>query len=229
MSTDGSRLASGGDDKEVRVWDLTKRTCLYVRKNAPCKCLAFTPDGRQIAGNLQQLPIGLPVDGRAHEVLLTSPAEAGLAPQPIIAVARTVADGRILVFARSIRVVTTLEGIVARALLLGAIPAIGLVIAAGIWLSRQAQWRVKAVNQSIDRIMQGHVQERLPVQNTADDFDQLADARASAACARAALSARRRSLRSIVSRVAASKSCSASCQSSARSGKVRSGSSESAK
>jgi signal transduction histidine kinase len=59
-------------------------------------------------------------------------------------------------------------------LVLGAIPAIGLIIAAGIWLSRQAQWRVKAVNQSIERIMEGHVQERLPVQDTADDFDQLA-------------------------------------------------------
>ena len=77
-------------------------------------------------------------------------------------------------FGRGIRVLTTLEGIVAQALILGAIPAIGLVIAAGIWLSRQAQWRVKAVNQSIERIMEGHVHERLPVQDTADDFDQLA-------------------------------------------------------
>jgi signal transduction histidine kinase len=50
-----------------------------------------------------------------------------------------------------------------------------LVLAAGIWLSRQAQWRVKAVNQSIERIMEGHVHERLPAQDTADDFDQLAN------------------------------------------------------
>ncbi len=166
---------SRGSDDQI-LWSVRSRTAVGApdEYNDVIYVALFTPDRRPLAGNLQQLPADLQADGRAHEVGLTSSAEEHSAPQPIIAVARALADGRILVFGRGIRVLTILEGIVAQALLLGAIPALGLVVAAGIWLSRQAQWRVKAVNQSIERIMQGHVQERLPVQETADDFDQLA-------------------------------------------------------
>jgi signal transduction histidine kinase len=134
----------------------------------------FAADGHLVAGNLTHLPPGLPVDGRVHELGLTKPY-SDAAPQPIIAVARQLPDGGVLVFGRGIRVLTSLEGIVARALILGAIPAIVLVMAGGIWLSRRARWRIKAVNRSIERIMEGHVQERLPVQDIADDFDHLAN------------------------------------------------------
>jgi signal transduction histidine kinase len=134
----------------------------------------FAPDGHLVTGNLTRRPLGLPADGRVHEVQLAV-TDSNAPPQPIIAVACPLADGGVLVFGRGIRVLTSLEGIVARALILGAIPAIVVVMAAGIWLSRRARWRIKAVNQSIERIMEGHVQERLPVQDIADDFDRLAN------------------------------------------------------
>jgi signal transduction histidine kinase len=168
-------ISQGSGDQIL--WSVRSRTALKApdEYNDMIFATLFTSDRRPLAGNLEQLPHKLPVDGRAHEVELTRLPEEHTAPQPIIAVARVLADGRILVFGRGIRVLAILEGIVGRALILGAIPAIGLVIAAGIWLSRQAQWRVKAVNQSIERIMEGHVHERLPAQDTADDFDQLAN------------------------------------------------------
>jgi signal transduction histidine kinase len=171
---EANAISRGSDDQIL--WSVRSRTALRApdEYNDVILVALFTPDRRPLAGNLEHLPPDLPADGRAHQVELMPSTDEHTAPQPIIAVARALADGRILLFGRGIRVLTTLEGIVAQALLLGAIPAIGLVIAAGIWLSRQAQWRVKAVNQSIERIMEGHVQERLPVQDTADDFDQLA-------------------------------------------------------
>jgi signal transduction histidine kinase len=158
------------------LWTVRRRTAHeYTDKYQDMIFAAlFASDGRLIAGNLEQIPRNLPVDGSVHQIDLIK-AGAASASQPILAVARRLADGRILVFGRGMRVLTTLANIVARALLLGAIPAIGPVIAAGIWLSRQAQWRVKAVNQSIERIMQGDVHERLPVQDIADDFDHLAN------------------------------------------------------
>jgi signal transduction histidine kinase len=168
-------ISQGSDDQIL--WSVRSRTALKSpdEYNDMIFAAVFTPDRGPVAGNLQRLPPKLLVDGQAHEVELSPSPGERMAPQPIIAVARVLADGRILVFGRGIRVLATLEGIVAQALILGAIPAIGLVIAAGIWLSRQAQWRVKTVNQSIERIMEGHVQERLPAQDTADDFDQLAN------------------------------------------------------
>jgi len=134
----------------------------------------FTPTGRLVAGDLQQLPPDLPIDGNPHQVALHRRG-SDATPRPVIAVARRLPSGQVLVIARGVGVLNTLEEIVAGTLLLGVIPAIGPALAAGIWLNRKAQRRIKAVNQSIERIMQGAVHERLPVHGIADDFDQLAD------------------------------------------------------
>jgi signal transduction histidine kinase len=134
----------------------------------------FTPTGRLIAGDLERIPADLPADGRVHEIELRRP-DIQDGPRPVVAVACRLANGDVLVIGRGVGVLNTLEDIVAGALLLGAIPAIGPALATGVWLSRQAQRRIKAVNQSIERIMQGAVHERLPVQGVADDFDHLAD------------------------------------------------------
>ncbi|HET6305846.1 MAG TPA: HAMP domain-containing sensor histidine kinase [Rhodopila sp.] len=142
--------------------------------NDPMVAALVGKDGHPIAGNVRAIPPDLPADGQVHKVELVT-TERNSPPQPMIAVARRLPDGTTLVFGRGIHVLTTLASIVAQAMIMCAIPAIGLVLAAGIWLSRQAQWRVKAVNQSIQRIMEGNIHERLPVQDLADDFDHLAD------------------------------------------------------
>jgi signal transduction histidine kinase len=132
----------------------------------------FAADGHLIAGNIQSLPRHLPPDGEAHSVRAATIAGAP-ALRPIIAVARRLPDGTTLVIGRGTGVLITLANIVLMALLLGVIPAIGPALIAGIWLSRQGQRRVKSINQAIERIMQGDVQQRLPVEGADDDFDQL--------------------------------------------------------
>jgi methyl-accepting chemotaxis protein len=172
VSTEASTVAQGPTDEIL--WTLRRRADSDHWDEFDEKIFAalFTSDRRLIAGNLETMPANLPADGLVHEVELIKPGNHAVG-QPIIAVARPLADGRILIFGRGVGVLTSLTDIVAQALILGAIPAIGLVSAAGIWLSRQAQWRVKAVNQSIERIMEGNIHERLPVQKIADDFDHL--------------------------------------------------------
>ncbi len=134
----------------------------------------FTPTGALIAGDLERVPADLPADGQPHDIELSRLGCHGVR-RPVVAVARRLPNGEVLVIGRGVGVLTALEDIVAGALLLGAIPAIGPALAAGVWLSRQAERRIKAVNQSIERIMQGAGHERLPVHGMADDFDRLAD------------------------------------------------------
>ena len=174
VSTEASTVSEGSTEEVL--WTVQRRTTHEYQDEYHDMSFAalFASDGRLLAGNLSRIPADLPADGRVHEVELI---QAGKYPadRPIIAEARPLPDGKVLVFGRGVDVLTTLVGIVARALIVGAIPAIGPGIAAGIWLSRQAQRRVKAVNQIIERIMQGNVRERLPVQDPADDFDHLAN------------------------------------------------------
>jgi signal transduction histidine kinase len=133
----------------------------------------FDASGQLISGNLSHVPQALPADGRAREVELREQGPDD-APRMVIAAASRLADGKMLVLGRGESVVTSLAWIVAGALILGIISAIAPALVAGKWLSHKAERRLKAINQSIERITQGNVQERLPVLGIADDFDDLA-------------------------------------------------------
>ena len=133
----------------------------------------FDASGHPIAGNLSHVPEALPADGHAREVEVRESGPDN-APRKVIAAASRLADGKLLVLGRGESVVTSLAWIVAGALILGVVSAIAPALAAGSWLSRKAERRLKAINHSIERIMQGNLHERLPVHGINDDFDDLA-------------------------------------------------------
>lgn len=153
------------------VWTVTNRFSNEYRDMT--FAALFAADGHLIAGDLEHVPPGLAADGRPHAVDVVRPDGHG--QQGVVAMAFQLPNGRLLVLGRVVSVLTQLEEIVARALILGIIPAVGLALSAGIWLSRSAARRVKAVNQSIERIMQGNIHERLPMLGIDDEFDQLAN------------------------------------------------------
>jgi len=134
----------------------------------------FDAKGQRIAGDLDSMPPDLPPDGLVHVTRVVPAGQAGPGIETVRAVERRLPDGSFLVIGRNSEELERLRDEVARALELGLLPAVLLSLATGIVLSWRANTRVKEVNNAAERIMLGHLRERLPVRGTTDDFDRLA-------------------------------------------------------
>ena len=133
----------------------------------------FGPDGERIAGNVASLPIGLPLDGRAHATLVTRRDERGREQQTVRAVGVRLTSHDVLVIGRDAQEVRWTATIVGRALALGLLPATCLALLAGAWLSLRAQRRIDAMRRQASRIVSGELRERLPIQSARDPLDRL--------------------------------------------------------
>ncbi len=135
----------------------------------------FDTEGRRIAGNLQQIPGMLPVDGRTHWVDAITMDAGQPHPERVIAVAQRLADGRLLVMGRNIEELSNLKRLVARALALGVIPAALLALSAGAWVGHRTWRRVRSWQHILNRVRDGQLTERLPFKQNGDDVDHLAE------------------------------------------------------
>jgi signal transduction histidine kinase len=133
----------------------------------------FAPDGKRLAGNLQQLPSDLRVDGRAQPALFPL-SDHDSTRQSVRAIARRLADGSVLAIGRNVDERAEFAKFVGEALALGLIPALCLCIAAGALISVRTQRRVDAVNKKVNRIVAGDLRERLPARGSDDPLDRLA-------------------------------------------------------
>jgi signal transduction histidine kinase len=133
----------------------------------------FGIDGNRIAGNIQILPRGLAVDMGAQTVSIARIDSSGREVQTARAVAERLSDGRTLVIGRSLEEVTEVTDIVEGVVALGLVAALGLGLAAGAWLSMQSQKRIEEINERIQRIVAGELQQRLPTRGTDDPLDKL--------------------------------------------------------
>ncbi len=131
----------------------------------------FDRAGRATEGDVARLPDGLAPDGRAHRVLVAFPGGRTLA---IRAVAVRVAGGGTLLIGRDMRELNSLRDIVLRALALSFVPALGLSLAGAVLIGTRALSRIRTMNDAIDRIMAGGLDERLPEARSGDDLDRLA-------------------------------------------------------
>lgn len=135
----------------------------------------FAPDGHRIAGNLEEAPPDLPVDGKVHVVRATRTDLPAMGAIDVRLAALRIPNGNILVIGRNGQYMVILREVVVHALTMGAIPAMGLALAAGVFLAWRTQQRLKAVHRAAERIMSGHLQERLPIPGTGpqDELDRL--------------------------------------------------------
>ncbi len=172
MANEAETLAKGPENDLLRAVGIRVVSDLHRITFAAL----FTQDGELISGNLQQLPPGLPADGRAHSTDAVLREGPQIYVEAARAVARRLQDGRILVIGRNVDELLQLRQIVLRGLGLGLIPAILLSFGTGALLSLQALNRVKTINQAIGRIMRGHLDERLPARGGDDDLDRLVQA-----------------------------------------------------
>jgi signal transduction histidine kinase len=133
----------------------------------------FAPDGSQIAGNLARVPPDLALDGYSHRVIVRATNQGETTATLAVLVAWQRADGGILVLGRGMDEIMALRRVVLRAMMLGVLPTIALALVAGTLLSLRAVRRVKTIHKTINRVMHGHLHERLPSRGTRDDLDQL--------------------------------------------------------
>jgi signal transduction histidine kinase len=167
-----SRLIAGAPPEQI-LWIVRN----HVTTDLHHLSLAglFDADGKLIAGNLQRAPAALVADGSAQWVDGTTIDDGQMHSEHVIAVARQLADGRLLVMGRAIEELANLRHLVARALMLGMIPTILLALGAGAWVGIRTWRRVRSWQCILDRLRDGHLGERLPTRRNGDDVDQLAE------------------------------------------------------
>jgi signal transduction histidine kinase len=135
----------------------------------------FDRDGRVLAGNVVAPPPSLAVGPIPGSYTITRVDPQGFAQvEPVRAVARRLADGRVLFLARDVAELDALTDQFSRTLLLGLVPAVIMAIAAGAVVSRRNVRRIENMVAASRRIMSGRLDQRLPVRDTGDDVDRLA-------------------------------------------------------
>jgi signal transduction histidine kinase len=94
--------------------------------------------------------------------------------QNVRAIARVLPSGDILILGHDASEVRQVARVVARALILGLLPAVMLAILIGTWLSRRAQRRIDEMNRRVQRVVAGELKERLPIGGYDDPVNRLA-------------------------------------------------------
>jgi signal transduction histidine kinase len=134
----------------------------------------FDAAGHPLAGNLQQVPPGLPPIGVSGELEFRSAGGDTAATQKLRVFSQRLPDGRLLVLGRGLTSVQEVDEIVRGGLLFALVPMILLALAGGLLLSRGALRRIAEVHGTSRQIMAGQLSKRLVVRGTNDDFDKLA-------------------------------------------------------
>jgi len=134
----------------------------------------FGADGHRIAGNVERLPQGLPLNATVQTAHVVRIDQHGHEAMTVRAVARGLPDGNVLLIARHNGELEELAEVVARALLLAVPFAAGLSLAIGAILSVRVQRRVAGLNELVRRILSGNLSERIPVSGLDHPFDKLA-------------------------------------------------------
>jgi signal transduction histidine kinase len=130
-------------------------------------------DGKLVYGNVAELPSAVPVDGKAHYLEAPKLAGTDMKSEPGVFVAGRTRDGGILLLGRSLYDLNTLRRIVLTALGIAIVPTLLLVFLIGVFFSLRAMRRLKSIHQTIDHILDGNFQTRLPLDGRGDEINDV--------------------------------------------------------
>jgi signal transduction histidine kinase len=136
--------------------------------------LVTDPDGRPLAGNIAAWPAGVPphagrlsftIAARVKDRIETHSAQG----------ASFIIPGRYrLLVGRDISDASAFRNRVKITLLWAGLVALGVGLLGGAAMSRNLLRRVEQVNRTSERVMAGNLSDRIPLDGTSDEFDQLA-------------------------------------------------------
>lgn len=130
----------------------------------------YAPDGGLVVGDIGRAPPAVPLDGRVHEQ--RSAGSGDMRARRLRIAGRRLPDGRLLFVGRDVGDIPALRSRLVRALLLGLLPAVALSVLGGAVFGLRAECRLAGLRAAAERIMDGHIEERLPVSRRGDELDQ---------------------------------------------------------
>lgn len=134
----------------------------------------FDEQGHKIAGNIEQIPEGVSIDGVVHS--LPGGAQQVGASEPVRArgLAKEIGNGEVLILARATSVVDQVNSIIYRSLFWGLTLTIIPGLVGGLWLARGPLRRIRTLESAAQPIMRGDLHRRLPMSGRRDELDMLA-------------------------------------------------------
>jgi signal transduction histidine kinase len=136
--------------------------------------LVTDPSGRPLAGNIAAWPEGVPA--RAGRLSFTTAARVKdrVETHPAQGASFIIPGGYRLLVGRDISDATAFRDRVKITLLWAGLIALGIGLLGGTAMSRNLLRRVEQVNRTSERVMAGDLSDRVPLDGTSDEFDQLA-------------------------------------------------------
>jgi signal transduction histidine kinase len=136
--------------------------------------LITDPNGRPLAGNIAGWPKGAPVHAGWISFTITTRGKGEAERDPARGALFIIPGGYRLLVGRDISDAAAFRDRIRETLSWAGLVALGIGLVGGAGMSRNLLRRVEEVNRTSERVMAGHLSDRVPVNGTSDEFDQLA-------------------------------------------------------
>ena len=140
----------------------------------PMLYLVTDPHGRPLAGNLAGWPAGAPLRTGWLSFTIVANVDGRREIHPARGTVFLIPGGYHLLVGRDISDAAAFRRRIKLTLLWSGLVALALGLIGGATMSRKLLRRVELVNRTSERVMAGNLADRVPLEGTGDEFDQLA-------------------------------------------------------